>query len=219
MSSLTISLVPQHAWVQSGTIRDNITFSSRPEDVDVDRVNEIIDACGLRPDVNMWPEGDLCVDRLDKQKFAHCRSTRIGEKGITLSGGQRQRICLARAAYDRSSEVVLLDDPLSAVDAHVGHHLLHRCILNGPLATRTRLLVTHHLDVLPYADLVLVMERDGPSDARIIQQGTYAVNTFCASTSINANVSVPAREPRCLPYTHGRVRLDLGLERPRRSSP
>lgn len=72
--------------------------------------------------------------------------------------------------------MVLLDDPLSAVDAHVGHHLLHRCILNGPLAHRTRLLVTHHLDVLPYADFVLVMDRDGPNDARIIQQGTYAVS-------------------------------------------
>ena len=70
---------------------------------------------------------------------------------------------------------MLLDDPLSAVDAHVGHHLLHRCILNGPLASRTRLLVTHHLDVLPYADLVLVMDRVGTSDAKIIQKGTYAV--------------------------------------------
>ena len=52
-------LVPQQAWVQSGTIRDNITFSSGNGEVDVDRVNEIIDACALRPDVDMWPDGDL----------------------------------------------------------------------------------------------------------------------------------------------------------------
>jgi ATP-binding cassette subfamily C (CFTR/MRP) protein 1 len=91
-----------------------------------------------------------------------------------LSGGQRQRICLARAAYDKSSEIVLLDDPLSAVDAHVGHHLLHQCILSGPLAERTRILVTHHLDVLPRADLVVVMDRDDQGVGRIIQQGTYA---------------------------------------------
>ena len=71
--------------------------------------------------------------------------------------------------------MVLLDDPLSAVDAYVGHHLLENCILNGPFANRTRILVTHHLDVLPKADLVLVMDRDGNNDGRIIQQGTYEV--------------------------------------------
>ncbi len=57
-SQLNIVTVPQHAWVQSGTIRENITFSSKPEDVDVDRVNEIIDACALRAEVEMWPDGD-----------------------------------------------------------------------------------------------------------------------------------------------------------------
>ncbi len=57
-AKLNIVTVPQHAWVQSGTIRENITFSSKPEDVDVDQVNEIIDACALRPEVEMWPDGD-----------------------------------------------------------------------------------------------------------------------------------------------------------------
>ncbi len=56
--------VPQHAWVQSGTIRENITFSSKPEDVDMARVNEVIDACGLRPDIEMWGDGDQSVFRL-----------------------------------------------------------------------------------------------------------------------------------------------------------
>ena len=100
------------------------------------------------------------------------RSTRIGERGITLSGGQRQRVCIARAAYEDTS-VILLDDPLSAVDAHVGHHLLENCILSGPMAHRTRILVTHHLDVLPHADLILVMDRNDKNEGRIVQHGAY----------------------------------------------
>ena len=151
--------VPQQAWVQSGSIRENITFGASEDEVDQERVDEVIDACALRHEMDMWPDGD---------------QTKIGEKGITLSGGQRQRICLARAAYDYKSEIVILDDPLSAVDAHVGHHLLRHCILSGPLAERTRVLVTHHLDVLPSADLVLVLDRGDNNVGRVIQQGTYA---------------------------------------------
>ncbi|ORX37805.1 P-loop containing nucleoside triphosphate hydrolase protein [Kockovaella imperatae] len=151
-----VSYVPQHAWVQSGTIRENITFG-KPEKPDLSRVNEVIDACALRPDVEMWHDGDL---------------TKVGERGITLSGGQRQRICIARAAYEDSA-VVLLDDPLSAVDAHVGHHLVEHCLLTGPFANRTRFLVTHQLDVLPHADIILVMDRDDDNEGRIVQQGSY----------------------------------------------
>lgn len=98
-------------------------------------------------------------------------STKVGERGITLSGGQKQRVTLARAAYT-DADIVLLDDPLSAVDAQVGHHLLQHCILGGPLAHRTRILVTHHLDVLPRADIVIMMESDGKI-GKIVQQGNY----------------------------------------------
>lgn len=109
-------------------------------------------------------------------------STNIGEKGVTLSGGQRQRICVARAAY-HSSEIVLLDDPLSALDANVGRELLNHCILDGPLSGRTRILVTHHLDVLPKADWIVVMDSSGDSnEGRIAQQGTYSV---CLLSSCN----------------------------------
>lgn len=153
------SYVPQQAWVQSGTIRENITFSVDEAHIDQARVDEVIDACALRPEIELWGDGDR---------------TQIGERGITLSGGQRQRVCLARAAYDTNSEIVLLDDPLSAVDAHVGDHLLRNCILSGPLAHKTRILVTHHLDVLPLADIVLVLDRNDQNEGRIIQQGSYA---------------------------------------------
>jgi ATP-binding cassette subfamily C (CFTR/MRP) protein 1 len=101
--------------------------------------------------------------------------TLLGEKGINLSGGQKQRICIARAAY-QETEIVLLDDPLSAVDAHVGSHLVEKCLLSGPMANRTRILVTHQLDVLPKADLILVMDRDNNNEGHIVQQGTYQVS-------------------------------------------
>ncbi|WRT69592.1 uncharacterized protein IL334_006581 [Kwoniella shivajii] len=154
----SVSFVPQQPWVQSGSVRDNITFSSKSDEVDQERIDEAISSCALSGDIDMWEHGD---------------QTKIGEKGITLSGGQRQRLCLARAAYDES-EIVLLDDPLSAVDAGVGHHLMENCILNGPFSNRTRILVTHHLDVLPKADLVLVMDRIGDNEGRIVQYGTYS---------------------------------------------
>lgn len=101
--------------------------------------------------------------------------TLIGERGITLSGGQRQRVCIARAAY-QESDICLLDDPLSAVDAHVGQHLFENCIMSGPLAHRTRILVTHQLDVVHLADLILVMDRDEQNVGHIVQQGTYQVS-------------------------------------------
>jgi ABC-type bacteriocin/lantibiotic exporter with double-glycine peptidase domain len=81
---------------------------------------------------------------------------------------------MARAAYAQT-DIVLLDDPLSALDANVGHHLLQKCILQGPLATKTRLLVTHHLDVLPQADWIIMMDSN-ENEGRIRQQGTYAVS-------------------------------------------
>ncbi|KAI9632685.1 P-loop containing nucleoside triphosphate hydrolase protein [Dioszegia hungarica] len=152
----SISYVPQHAWVQSGTIPENITFSAERSHVDLDRVAAVVEACCLSVYLEKLDEGDL---------------TKIGERGITLSGGQRQRICVARAAYE-DTDVVLLDDPLSAVDAQVGQHILHKCILSGPLAGRTRILVTHHLDVLPLADMILMMQGDGEV-GQIVQQGSY----------------------------------------------
>jgi len=173
-----VSYVPQHAWIQSGTVRENIIFGSDQKDADEGRLKEVIRACGLEEDIAMWQCGDRSVLLVQYASVcdAHGR-TQIGERGITLSGGQRQRICIARAAYEHSS-VVLLDDPLSAVDAHVGHHLLEECIVKGPLAARTRILVTHHLDVLPRADLILVMDRDTEHEGRIVQQGTYQVSPF-----------------------------------------
>ncbi|RXW22412.1 hypothetical protein EST38_g3441 [Candolleomyces aberdarensis] len=145
----SLAYVPQIPWIQNATLRDNILFG-QPEDEA--RLRDIIRACSLNHDISTLPHGEL---------------TEIGEKGINLSGGQKARVSLARAAYS-NSDIVLLDDPLSAVDAHVGRSILDNCLLSGPLATRTRILVTHSLHVLPKMDYIFVMDQ-----GRIVEQGTY----------------------------------------------
>lgn len=94
--------------------------------------------------------------------------TEIGEKGINLSGGQKQRISLARAVY-ADAEIYLLDDTLSAVDAHVGKHIFDNVIgPNGLLAKKTRFLVTHGISFLPTVNEIIVMK-----DGEITEQGSY----------------------------------------------
>jgi ABC-type multidrug transport system fused ATPase/permease subunit len=139
---------PQQAWIQNATVRDNILFGAP---YDSGRYSTTVSACALLPDFAMLPDGDM---------------TEIGEKGVNLSGGQKQRISLARATYSNVN-VVLLDDPLSAVDAQVGRHLMQNCI-NGAMLGRTRLLVTHQLHMMPSVDLVVVME-----GGKIVEQGSF----------------------------------------------
>lgn len=122
------------------------------------RYEAVIKACSLEPDLEMLPNGD---------------QTEIGERGINLSGGQKARVSLARAAYSET-DIVLLDDPLSAVDAHVGKSILEHCLVQGPLANRTRILATHALSALPSVDYIYVFDKGA-----IVEQGTYEV---CAQT-------------------------------------
>ncbi|KAL0958936.1 hypothetical protein HGRIS_014252 [Hohenbuehelia grisea] len=145
----SVSYVPQRAWIQNATVRDNIAFG---QPYDEARFDDVIRACSLNHDLDMLPHGE---------------ETEIGEKGINLSGGQKARVSLARAAYS-DSDIVLLDDPLSAVDAYVGKAILENCFLHGPLADRTRILVTHSLHVLDRADYIYVMD-----EGVIVEQGTY----------------------------------------------
>ncbi|XP_053473518.1 multidrug resistance-associated protein 1-like [Ictalurus furcatus] len=147
----SVAYVPQQAWIQNATLRENIVFGQQTKESCYRRV---LEACALLPDLEILPGGD---------------DTEIGEKGLNLSGGQRQRVSLARAVY-RNADVYLLDDPLSAVDTHVGQHIFDRVIgPTGILKNKTRVLVTHGLSFLPQADLILVME-----DGQIIEAGSYA---------------------------------------------
>uniref|UniRef100_A0A8C6SSY5 Uncharacterized protein n=1 Tax=Neogobius melanostomus TaxID=47308 RepID=A0A8C6SSY5_9GOBI len=147
----SLAFVPQQAWVQNATLRDNILFGSEYK---AGQFQQILDACALGPDLKLLPGGD---------------QTEIGEKGINLSGGQKQRVSLARAAYS-NADIYLLDDPLSAVDAHVGKHLFDEVIgPNGLLKDKTRVLVTHAVSFLPFVDEIIVLK-----DGRISEVGSYS---------------------------------------------
>ena len=105
------------------------------------RYKKVIQACALQPDLDMLPQGD---------------GTEIGERGITVSGGQKQRLNIARAIYF-DSDLVLMDDPLSAVDAHVGRHIFDNAIM-GLLKDKARILATHQLWVLNRCDRIIWLE-------------------------------------------------------------
>lgn len=100
----TRAYVPQSAWIQTGTIRENILFG---KEMDASLYESVLEGCALKQDIELWSEGDLSV---------------VGERGMNLSGGQKQRVQLARAVYS-DADVYFLDDPFSAVDAHTGTHL------------------------------------------------------------------------------------------------
>ena len=120
-----LAYAPQDAWIFGGTIRENILFDS---EFDETRYNEVLRVCALERDLSLFEDGD---------------QTLIGEKGISLSGGQKARIGLARALYF-DADIVLLDDPLSAVDAHVSKHIFKQAI-SEYLKSKTVLLCTHQL--------------------------------------------------------------------------
>ena len=134
-----LAYVPQQAWIQNMTVRDNILFGG-PYNKQL--YNKVLYSCALVSDLKILPHGDM---------------TEIGEKGINLSGGQKARISLARAVY-QNYDVYLLDDPLSAVDAHVGKHIFEKVIgPNGLLKNKTRILVTHGLTYVKHAEDILVL--------------------------------------------------------------
>ncbi|KAI9348568.1 P-loop containing nucleoside triphosphate hydrolase protein [Obelidium mucronatum] len=138
----------QQAWIVNATVRDNIVFGRQ---FDEKRYNKVVEAACLLPDFRILPNGDL---------------SEIGERGINLSGGQKQRISLARLMYT-DHDIALLDDPLSAVDSHVGRKIFEQGIC-GILAAKTRLLVTHQLHHVPASDWVVFLK-----NGEIAEQGKY----------------------------------------------
>ncbi|CAN9384635.1 unnamed protein product [Alternaria alternata] len=130
---------PQYAWIQNATVRENIIFG---KEFNRKWYDQVVDACALRPDLNMLPHND---------------ATEIGERGITVSGGQKQRMNIARAIYF-NADIILMDDPLSAVDAHVGRHIMDNAIC-GLLKDKCRILATHQLHVLSRCDRIIWVDQ------------------------------------------------------------
>eukprot|EP00588_Corethron_pennatum_P011898 CAMPEP_0194271708 /NCGR_PEP_ID=MMETSP0169-20130528/5424_1 /TAXON_ID=218684 /ORGANISM="Corethron pennatum, Strain L29A3" /LENGTH=1528 /DNA_ID=CAMNT_0039014129 /DNA_START=202 /DNA_END=4788 /DNA_ORIENTATION=+ len=140
----------QTPWIVNNTVRENILFG-RP--FDRPRYDEVVAAAALVDDLDVLPAGD---------------QTEIGERGINLSGGQKARVSLARALYSAGAELLLLDDPLSAVDSHVGEHLFEEAVCGDVCRGAARVLVTHRVHVLPRCDRVIVMKA-----GQIEHEGTY----------------------------------------------
>ena len=158
--SKLVAYVPQSAWLQSNSIKNNITFGLPFR---ADRYAATLEACSLVNDLHVFEDGD---------------ETEIGEKGVALSGGMKARgqffrfcldisyadrnssnaVSLARAVYSRAS-LLLLDDILSAVDAHTALHIYEKCLKGPLLAGRTVILVSHHVQLCaPGAKKVVELE-------------------------------------------------------------
>ncbi|CAN9506875.1 unnamed protein product [Ophioblennius macclurei] len=144
----TFAYVSQQAWIFHGTVRENILMG---ELYDQRRYDRVIKVCSLESDLSILPHGD---------------QTEIGERGLNLSGGQKQRVSLARAVYS-NRDIFLLDDPLSAVDAHVGKHIFEECI-KKELDGKSIILVSHQLQYLEFCDNILVLE-----DGKVLEAGNH----------------------------------------------
>ncbi|KAK6932100.1 ABC transporter type 1, transmembrane domain [Dillenia turbinata] len=144
----TVAYVPQVSWIFNATVRDNILFGSAFEAA---RYEKAINVTVLQHDLDLLPGGEL---------------TEIGERGVNISGGQKQRISMARAVYS-NSDVYIFDDPLSALDAHVGRQVFEKCI-KEELGEKTRVLVTNQLHFLSRVDRIILVH-----EGTVREEGTF----------------------------------------------
>jgi ATP-binding cassette subfamily C (CFTR/MRP) protein 1 len=146
----TVAYASQQTWILNATVKENIVFGYR---YDSDFYEKTVTACALLDDFAQLPDGDETV---------------VGERGISLSGGQKARVSLARAVYARA-DIYLLDDVLSAVDSHVGKHIMEQVMgPRGLLSSKTRVLATNAINVLQQASYITLLK-----DGQVVEKGTY----------------------------------------------
>ncbi|CAE7247979.1 Abcc1 [Symbiodinium sp. CCMP2592] len=180
--------VPQNPQVLNASVRENILFGLP---LNEERYEEAIAACCLEQDLDQFVEGD---------------ATEIGEKGITISGGQRARIALARAYY-ADADVVVLDDPLSAMDAHIGASVFSRCILALRAQGKAILMTTNQIQLCSSADRILMLEA-----GREVRQGSFQ-ETARELGAASSSVAVPSEGPEKRP-TNEEQDIGAGVSRP-----
>jgi ATP-binding cassette subfamily C (CFTR/MRP) protein 4 len=157
-----VSYAVQEAWIFSASVRQNILFG---EEMDLEKYQKVIRVCALEEDLSLFPHGD---------------QTLVGERGVMLSGGQKARISLARAVY-RDADIYLLDDPLSAVDAHVAEHIFNECLLNY-LKNKSVVLVTHQVKYLSKVNQVYFIENGKLTAGETLNKANKYVNANNAET-------------------------------------
>ncbi|KAJ2046859.1 ATP-binding cassette glutathione S-conjugate transporter ycf1 [Coemansia sp. S16] len=172
-----IGYMEQLPWIINDTMRANILFG---REFDEEYYWKVIHACALTRDLESWPDSDL---------------TMIGERGINISGGQRARLALARTVYSQA-DIYMLDDPLSAVDAHVKRHILDNVILSsGLLGNKLRIVTTHSESMLPFCNQVVtvsdkttsVVHQEPKEHMYISPVAAVEVNDVCEPTSTEAD--------------------------------
>ena len=169
--------VTQDPFLFSMSIRDNVLFGTQSNGAG-ETLQQAISAASLQPDLSRFPAG---------------LETLVGEKGITLSGGQKQRIALARAIM-KPCDLLILDDPLSAVDHETERYLIGQ--IYGFQHSRSLLIVSHRVSVLEKANRIVVLDHGavadiGTHDELISREGAYRTAWMLQAEQPVARVADP----------------------------
>eukprot|EP01062_Namystynia_karyoxenos_P055987 TRINITY_DN4697_c1_g2_i4.p1 TRINITY_DN4697_c1_g2~~TRINITY_DN4697_c1_g2_i4.p1 ORF type:complete len:1320 (+),score=449.60 TRINITY_DN4697_c1_g2_i4:128-3961(+) len=192
-----VAYAPQQPWIFAGTLRENIIFGSK---FDAARYEAVVEACALSTDIEQLADGD---------------ATEIGDKGVNLSGGQKARVGLARAVYRQDTALVVVDDPLAAVDPHVAEHLLRRCLRSPLLSKVAVVLATHHRVAAETAEHVLALGTGGQAEPA--RPGSHLRDPRAAAQLVAEGGAAPAEaEAPAAPQAAAKEQLKLVLKEDRK---